>query len=106
MQNVLNNIKAHRAVKGYSQEYMANILGIDYSTYGKMENGHSKLTIQRLFEIAEILELDVLQIFGFDGNQNNKYTNETVRPKIIIEIPITADELSKLGIRNLMNKKS
>lgn len=106
MQNVLNSIKAQRAIKGYSQEYMANILGIDYSSYGKMENGHSKMTVQRLYKIAEILGLDILQVFGFDGNLNKYSSNEAAQPKIIIEIPISTDDLTKFDILNFLNNKS
>jgi transcriptional regulator with XRE-family HTH domain len=70
MKVVLDNIKAQRAVKGYSQEYVANKLGIDYSTYGKIESGTSGLTVKRLYQIVEILELDIMEVLGF-GKTNN-----------------------------------
>ncbi len=46
------------------------------------------MQVDRLFKIAEILEMDVRQILGLEGNQGNRNT-ETSQPKVSIEIPIT-----------------
>ncbi len=60
-------IRSFREAKGYTQEYMAEMLDICQSTYANLESGKSSLTIDRLLEIAEILELDFHQLLEFNG---------------------------------------
>lgn len=64
--NVINNVKRLRELKNYTQEYMAEQLGITRASYNSVENGQTKLTIDRLFDIAKILETDVDTIMNFD----------------------------------------
>ena len=54
------NIKRIREQKGYSQEFMATQLDISQASYARLESEESKLTIDRLQKIAEILETDIL----------------------------------------------
>jgi transcriptional regulator with XRE-family HTH domain len=105
MKKILDNIKAIRAIKGYSQEYVANKLGCDYSTYGKIENGKSSLTVNRLFRLAEILEVEVQQLLhdrDAKEKDNNNYITEGATPKIIMEIPVKAEDLASLGVKDLL----
>ncbi len=60
-------IRSFREAKGYTQEYMAEMLDICQSTYANLESGKSSLTIDRLIEIAAILELDFHQLLVFNG---------------------------------------
>lgn len=55
---VRERIRMARLGKGYSQEYIATQLNISQRAYCKVECGHTKLTVDRLLEIALILELD------------------------------------------------
>lgn len=41
---------------------MAFMLEISQSTFSKMESGSTELTVQRLFEIAEILEVKITSL--------------------------------------------
>jgi transcriptional regulator with XRE-family HTH domain len=106
MKKILDNIKAIRAVKGYSQEYVANKLGCDYSTYGKIENGKSSLTVNRLFKLAEILEVEVNQLLqdrDFQEPDNSKTVREgPSTPKVIMEIPIKTEDMDSNGIKNML----
>ena len=61
-------IRSFREAKGYTQEYMAEMLDICQSTYANLESGKSSLSIDRLVEIAAILELDFHQLLVFKGN--------------------------------------
>jgi transcriptional regulator with XRE-family HTH domain len=61
----LIKVREKRKSQGLSQEYMALKLEIDYSTYGKVERGKIEVTAFRLEAIAEILDVDVLDIFPF-----------------------------------------
>lgn len=59
MQQLTYNIRTVREKLGYSQEYMAMKLGIGQNGYSKIELGHTRITVDRLFEIAKILQTDV-----------------------------------------------
>jgi len=59
---IAKNIKKHRELKGFSQEYMAHQLSVNQSTYAKMENSSTKITIDKLFSVAKLLETDVSEI--------------------------------------------
>lgn len=51
----IENIKVIRKEKGLSREDVAKLLGIELQTYGKIERGAIKLTVERLYELADIL---------------------------------------------------
>ena len=55
-------IRIERAKKGYSQEYMAFMLDISQSTYSKLESESLELNVNRLYKIAEILDINVYDI--------------------------------------------
>ena len=59
---IAKNIKKYRELKGFSQEYMAHQLSVNQSTYAKMENSSTKITIDKLFSVAKLLEADVSEI--------------------------------------------
>jgi transcriptional regulator with XRE-family HTH domain len=63
-------IRSFREAKGYTQEYMAEMLDICQSTYANLESGKSSLSIERLLEIAAILELDFHQLLVFNGKEH------------------------------------
>ena len=55
-------IRSLREARGYSQEYMADMLHISQSTYAHLESGKSSMKVDRLFHIAEILTIDVTRL--------------------------------------------
>ena len=57
--DIARNIKQIRELKSFTQEYMAQELGISQSAYGKIEQGLTILKIDRLQQIADILEVDI-----------------------------------------------
>jgi len=59
MNNIVSNIKRMRELKGYSQEYMAIRLDMKQASYSRLESQESKLTLDRLQDIANILETDI-----------------------------------------------
>jgi transcriptional regulator with XRE-family HTH domain len=52
-----SRIKNLRELRNYTQDYMADKLKISQNTYSRLEAGQVKLTIERVNEIAEILEV-------------------------------------------------
>ncbi|KLT64525.1 helix-turn-helix domain-containing protein [Pedobacter sp. BMA] len=57
--NVAGNIRKIREYRDYTQDYLAAKLKISQNAYSKIELGYSKLTVDRLFQIAAILEVEV-----------------------------------------------
>ena len=55
---ILELIKHRRFTLGYSQQYMADKLGISQNMYSKFELNYSKITIGRFIAICEVLEID------------------------------------------------
>lgn len=63
---ILQTIKEHRLDKGYTNEVMAYELDISPSTYNKIERNEIKLTVERLIQIMDILEIKGNKIFKSD----------------------------------------
>jgi transcriptional regulator with XRE-family HTH domain len=57
MNNIGEKIRLKRLEKQLSQENMAFELEISQAAYSKIELGQTVLTVRRIFEIAEILEV-------------------------------------------------
>lgn len=58
----IENIKRVRDNKRVSQTDMAEKLGIAQNNYGRIERGLTELTVDRLYKIAEILEVSVADL--------------------------------------------
>jgi transcriptional regulator with XRE-family HTH domain len=70
MQNIGTKIRTLRELKGYSQEYMAEKLGISQSNYSRLENSEAEITLTRLEEVSEILDIDPLVLLAMDEQYN------------------------------------
>ena len=68
------NIKSIRELKNYTQEYMAFRLGITQAGYSKMERNGSRISFEKLEEIAVIFEMDLKSIINFGSTLNFKST--------------------------------
>lgn len=66
--NVAGNIRKIREYRDYTQDYLAAKLKISQNAYSKIELGYSKLTVDRLFQIALILEIEVTHLLTLDHN--------------------------------------
>ena len=67
--NPHTKIKQIRELKNYTQEYVADRLNLSIRAYSKIESGETQLTINRLNEISGILEVDHIELLGFDYQQ-------------------------------------
>lgn len=75
MEKVLENIKRIRKQKGYSHEYIAYELNISQVAYSKLEKNDTKLTVERLYRLAEILEVEVSDLLGLKATNRFNQTN-------------------------------
>ncbi|WP_379087497.1 helix-turn-helix domain-containing protein [Pedobacter sp. UC225_65] len=72
MKVVAGNIRKIREYRNYTQDYLAAKLEISQNAYSKIELSYSKLTLDRLFHIALILDVKVTQLLYFDPTQFKK----------------------------------
>jgi transcriptional regulator with XRE-family HTH domain len=72
-------IRIIRELRGYSQEFVANKLGIAQNTYSKIETEQSKLTVKMLNKISDVLGVSPTEllnnepaIINFASNQGTQ----------------------------------
>jgi len=61
-------IRSLRQEKGYSQDYMAFQMGISIKTFRNIENGKSKIDLERLAILTQILEVPFHTLVYEDSN--------------------------------------
>lgn len=111
-----SNIRLIREARSFSQEYVAVQLNITQQAYSAIEKKPEKATLQRLKEIAAILQVPMISLLGEDevvlqqnfnqagGNSGTKlkniYTNADVLDMLVAELK---DEINFL--RSALLKK-
>lgn len=60
-------IRKLREQKGYSQEYMAYELGINQASYAIIENNTTRLSVERLFHISQVLQINIVQLLSAEN---------------------------------------
>jgi transcriptional regulator with XRE-family HTH domain len=64
-------IRFMRSFKNWSQEEMANRLGLSVNGYAKIERGETDVTLSRLQQIVDVLGVDLAELF--DLNEKNVF---------------------------------
>lgn len=59
VEKIISKIREKRHEKGFSHEYMAHMLNLSPSAYTKLERMDTKLTVERLLKISDVLETSV-----------------------------------------------
>ena len=87
MKDISAKIRKVRELKGFTQQYMADKLCMSQNNYSKIELGRVKIPMERIHEIAEILDIAPQKLLEFDINQILKSlaqpTNQPTNPKSI-----------------------
>ncbi len=87
MLEIGRNIRRIREIKNYTQEAVADMIGLSVTAYGDIERGKSDVNFARLADIAKALDVKEEDIvaFGstvynstFNNHENAKYNNNTV----------------------------
>ena len=86
-------IQQQRKKRDFSQEYMADALGISRPTYMQIELGERDITITEANKLAEIFGMTLEDFLAFNNQKN---------PKIILE---KEKKSSKGGYGNSCNQK-
>src|ERR1700710_2652240 len=57
-------LRLFREFRNYSQEYIAEKLGITQNTYSRIENNQTKMTAERLEKLAIILNIPPMELLS------------------------------------------
>ena len=92
-----------RELKNWSQEDLAAKLGMSTNGYSKIERGETKANIPKLEQIAEVLEIDLMELLTF-GEKNvacligDNNPNSNNISQIVGSAPEAAFEVQKLQL--------
>lgn len=70
-------IRRLRTLKGYSQENMADLLGISSVAYGDIERNKTDVSHSRLEKIAEALDIDLIALLTYGEQLANIFSNSS-----------------------------
>jgi len=59
------NIKKFRELKGWSQEFLAEKVDLSREYINKIERGQQFISLRRLFQLADLLEVDFCDLTNF-----------------------------------------
>ena len=101
--DISDDIRKYRDEKCLTQSYMANELGIGQSAYQKIESGDSKVSIERLKQISDILGKPIDAFLNKDEYNKplaerespSTFTENELLQKIIIQQEKRIEELEE-----------
>jgi transcriptional regulator with XRE-family HTH domain len=80
------NIRTIRHQRGWSQEDVANRLGISIPAFSKIETGVTDINLSRLEQIANIYEVNVVNLISLDAApMEPQVSNLNIAQKKILE---------------------
>jgi transcriptional regulator with XRE-family HTH domain len=74
---LVDKIRAFRTIKNFSQENLAQMLGISLTAYAKLERGETEMSYTRLEQIAKAMEVRVVDLLNF-GEHGFFYMNNSI----------------------------
>lgn len=106
--NIIETIRLIRESKGYSQEFVASKLYITQQAYSRLEKNPESITLQRLRDLAKVLNVPLLTLIGEENMyfmQNINQQGGHAATKLVLNqssVPIEQNELIK-GMQNEIN---
>lgn len=94
--HVGHRIRWHRIQKGWSQNELAEKLGVSYQQLHKYENGSNSASASRLAEIAELLDTNVASLFSGYSDADNA---EPLAPRLDREQMLLLKNLNRIKDR-------
>lgn len=67
-QILIKQLKFYREKRNFSQDFMAERIGITQPLYNRIENGSREMTINTLIKITEILDISMDSLFAKEEN--------------------------------------
>lgn len=87
--DIIKNLEIIRRQKGYSQEYIANQMGVDSAVISNLETGKRKLKWSDLEIFSNIFEMSVIDIITYPIILEKKDNNSTVLNESFVEYGIS-----------------
>lgn len=79
MERIGTRIKRFRELKNFTQEHIAEKLGISQNSYSRLENETVKISTDRLKEIAQILDVPAEYLINTEAPVYNFSNNASIR---------------------------
>jgi transcriptional regulator with XRE-family HTH domain len=97
---VIENIRILRESRGYSQDYMAELIGITQSAYARFERGVTKTDFHTMVLIAEALEIPVIDIITYPkkytDTENTAQKTSSNEPEVIVQIKVAGEKKKQI----------
>ncbi len=77
-------IRERRIMLGFSQQQMADLIGVTYQQAHKYERGINRISAGRLYEIAQVLGVPVG--YFFEGLDNHRSPELSARQRMCLEL--------------------
>jgi len=104
------NIRTLRHQRGWSQEDVSNRLGISIPAFSKIETGVTDINLSRLEQVANIFELNVINLLVLDAEEiDTTPSNLSVAQKKLIDRELEIASLQRKVIllyEELRNKSA
>lgn len=91
MKKISHKLKKFRDAKGYSQEYIAENMGVSPSTVSRIETDCSAARVEQLQAYCDILDITLEELFACDAS-------ESKQRKASFSISLNVDSLEELNI--------
>jgi len=92
---IYDRIREVRIRRNYTQEFMAIELGMDTSSYGRLERGISPVSLEKLDAIARILKLPAWKLLKDDETADLDFVDESGELLYIKHLEKEVDYLRK-----------
>ena len=107
--NIGENIRRIRVEKDKKQQEIYDAIGVNQSTYSKIENNKYKMDIETLKNIANVLEVDITKLIGEEKIEINHTNNDNSSggSGVIVTNNISEDLIATLKDQiNLLKKNN
>ena len=95
------HIKEKRKTYGYTQEEMAEQIGLSYSYYAKIENGFQTPSLDTLIKIASTLQISLDRLVFDNSRKIYPFSPDTQE---LFQFILQSDRDELIRCRNLLNK--
>ncbi len=92
MNNIGGKIRFLREQKGYSQESLAQELGLTQPSYARLEKQDERISITRLMQIAKVLKTSVAELIDENSKNVIHQSNNKKAEAYNVETIINADK--------------
>ena len=91
-ERLIQNIIQIRKSKGLTKRSMAEAIGINEASYGRIENGKIALSYKQLTDIASALDMPVINIITYPDKYVKCETQEDEPVEAVLQIKLKKDK--------------